>query len=106
MSVTRCVCYQLTFAELKERCRREDWSTVAEISLETGCGLGCGSCRRYLQAMLDTGTVCFAIAEPGQSPKPAAETVDWKSIKQHNQRLGSGLCCFSPGEDSDLRPID
>jgi len=70
MSVTRCVCYHRTFAELKELCAANEWSTVAEISLETNCGLGCGSCRPYLSAMLDTGATSFAVAEPGQKPKP------------------------------------
>ena len=72
MSVTRCVCHQRTFAELKALCAANDWTTVGEISLETNCGLGCGSCRPYLAAMLDTGATSFSVAEPGQKPKPTA----------------------------------
>lgn len=71
MTVTRCICHSKTFAELKALCAANEWTTVGEISLETRCGLGCGSCRIYLQAMLDTGATAFTIAEPGQKPKPA-----------------------------------
>ena len=70
MSVTRCVCFKRTFAELQQQCREHGWATVAEISLETRCGLGCGSCRPYLQAMLDTGATAFTVAEPGEKPRP------------------------------------
>jgi NAD(P)H-nitrite reductase large subunit len=70
MSVTRCVCYQGTFAELKRLCEAHGWTTVGEISFETRCGLGCGACRPYLTAMLDTGATSFAVAEAGQKPQP------------------------------------
>ena len=72
MSVTRCVCHQQTFADLKRLCKVNGWSTVGEISFETKCGLGCGACRPYLAAMLDTGAVSFTVADPGQKPKPTA----------------------------------
>jgi len=70
MSVTRCVCHQRTFAELKALTKANGWTSVGEISLETSCGLGCGSCRPYLAAMLDSGATSFAIAEPGHKPRP------------------------------------
>ena len=72
MAVTRCVCFQRTFAELKALATANDWTTTAEISLETGCGLGCGSCRPYLDAMFDTGATSFDIAQPGCKPRPTA----------------------------------
>ena len=68
--MTRCVCHQRTFAELRDLAKREGWTTVGEISLATNCGLGCGSCRPYLAAMLDTGATSFAVAEGGQKPQP------------------------------------
>ena len=70
MSVTRCVCHRRTFAELKSLADGNRWQTVAEISLETSCGLGCGSCRPYLQAMLDTGATAFTVAQDGAKPQP------------------------------------
>jgi NAD(P)H-nitrite reductase large subunit len=70
VAVTRCVCYRRSFAELLAQAKTEEWTTVAEISLATGCGLGCGACQPYLQAMLDTGAACFAVREPDQAPQP------------------------------------
>lgn len=72
MAVTRCVCYRRTFAELLAESRRNGWKTVAQIGLGTGCGLGCGGCRPYLQAMLDTGATCFSVREGDQPPRPCA----------------------------------
>ncbi len=72
MAVTRCICYRRTFAELKALAVTNGWTTVGEISLETSCGLGCGSCRIYLEAMLDTGATSFAVCEAGVRPRPAA----------------------------------
>ncbi|MBA3709095.1 MAG: (2Fe-2S)-binding protein [Planctomycetes bacterium] len=72
MAVTRCVCYRMTFAELRELARANDWTTVAQLSLATHCGMGCGGCRPYLQAMLDTGATCFAVRQGDQPPQPAA----------------------------------
>jgi bacterioferritin-associated ferredoxin len=70
VSVTRCVCHRRTFAELKHLAHEQGWQTVAEISLETSCGLGCGACRPYLQAMLDTGATAFTLAQGGAKPLP------------------------------------
>ena len=70
MQVTRCVCYQQTFAALQQRCQAESLITLAAISQATNCGRGCGSCRPYLQAMLDTGATRFTVAEPGKPPRP------------------------------------
>jgi bacterioferritin-associated ferredoxin len=70
MAVTRCVCYRKSFAELKKQAEAEGWVTAAEISLATGCGLGCGGCQPYLQAMLDTGATCFAVRQGDEPPRP------------------------------------
>ena len=70
MAVVRCVCHRRSFAELKALAKANDWTTVAEISLETSCGLGCGSCQPYLAAMLDTGATAFTVAQSSEKPKP------------------------------------
>lgn len=70
MAVVRCVCHQKSFAELRALARTHGWCTAAEVSLETSCGLGCGSCRPYLEAMMETGATSFAVAQPGEKPKP------------------------------------
>ena len=71
MAVVRCVCHHTSFVELKALAKANGWVTAAEISLETSCGLGCGSCRPYLEAMVETGATSFAVAQPGERPRPA-----------------------------------
>jgi len=70
MAVTRCVCFRMSFAELKTLSERQGWTTVAEIGIGTQCGLGCGGCRSYLQAMLDTKATCFAVRQGDRPPQP------------------------------------
>jgi NAD(P)H-nitrite reductase large subunit len=72
MAVTRCVCYRMSFAELLAMAQANGWTTVAQISLETNCGMGCGGCRPYLQAMLDTKATCFAVRDGENPPRPCA----------------------------------
>jgi NAD(P)H-nitrite reductase large subunit len=60
----------MSFAELQHLCAQKGWTTVAEIGLGTQCGLGCGGCRPYLQAMLDTKATCFAIRQVDRPPQP------------------------------------
>ncbi len=77
MAVTRCVCFQKTFRELLAQARANGWTTAAEISLETSCGLGCGGCRPYLQAVLDTGATCFAVRTDDVSPPRPCKPEPW-----------------------------
>jgi bacterioferritin-associated ferredoxin len=70
MAVTRCVCFQKSFKDILAIAKACDWTTTAQISLNLRCGLGCGGCRPYLQAMLDTGATCFAVRTDDNPPKP------------------------------------
>lgn len=70
MAVTRCVCFQRRFTELLPLCRANGWTTVAEIRDATGCGTGCGGCRRYLEAMLQTGHTSFRVEMGPGMPQP------------------------------------
>ncbi|MBA2480830.1 MAG: (2Fe-2S)-binding protein [Planctomycetes bacterium] len=72
MAVTRCVCHRMTFAEIQAMVKAKGWTTVAQIGLATNCGMGCGGCRPYLQAMLDTGATCFAVRDDDAPPRPTA----------------------------------
>ena len=72
VAVTRCVCYRMSFVQLLELADKEGWSTVAQINLNTGCGLGCGGCGPYLRAMLETRKTCFAVREGDLPPRPCA----------------------------------
>ena len=72
MSVTRCVCFRRTFAELLPLARANGWTDVAQVTMATGCGSGCGGCRRYLAAMLTTGATRFRVCMDDGPPEPCA----------------------------------
>ncbi|HZO89136.1 MAG TPA: (2Fe-2S)-binding protein [Chthonomonadaceae bacterium] len=59
--VRACLCYPHTFAEIKALAAKNGWQTVGEITEALGCGSGCGLCRPYLQKMLETGEIAFAV---------------------------------------------
>jgi bacterioferritin-associated ferredoxin len=56
--VSRCICRNVTFAELLPRARAASWS-LDDLMRETGCGAQCGLCRPYLRRMLRTGETAF-----------------------------------------------
>lgn len=54
MCVTRCVCHEVSFAELIELAEREGLS-IEQLAERTGATTGCGSCKAYLRIALATG---------------------------------------------------
>ena len=56
--VSRCICRNVSFAELLPRARASAW-TLDDLIRETGCGGQCGLCRPYLREMLLTGRTAF-----------------------------------------------
>ena len=54
--VDRCVCHNVTFAELV-RIHRETGADLAQLQRLTGCGTGCGMCVPYIRVALKTGRV-------------------------------------------------
>lgn len=58
--VDRCVCHNVTFAELK-RMSEEGGAGFETLKAWTGCGDGCGMCEPYVRKMLETGEVQFAV---------------------------------------------
>lgn len=79
MAVTRCVCFQRSFRELKREAAAYGWTRVAQITRATGCGSGCGSCVPYLQRMLQTGETCFRVRRAGE-PIEACEPDPWDPV--------------------------
>jgi bacterioferritin-associated ferredoxin len=55
--VRRCVCFDTTFAELLEA----GVKSVEEAAERFGCGTKCGTCRPYIQLMVETGQSAFAV---------------------------------------------
>jgi NAD(P)H-nitrite reductase large subunit len=71
MQVDRCVCHRQSFASIQRACRAGGWTTLDEIRNGTRAGTGCGSCQPYLDAMLTTGAVVFAVRfDPTQPIRP------------------------------------
>jgi bacterioferritin-associated ferredoxin len=62
--VRACICYPCSFALLKMRAESEGWTTLEDIAHATQCGTGCGTCRPYLQKMLETGETAFDVIWP------------------------------------------
>lgn len=60
MAVTRCICFDVTFAELK-RIADEINGGLLEMHRATGCGARCGLCLPYIQAMIQTGRSTFPV---------------------------------------------
>jgi bacterioferritin-associated ferredoxin len=58
ITVSRCICRGVEFADLLPRARAAGW-TLDDLIRETGCGAGCGLCRPYLRKMLETGDTQF-----------------------------------------------
>jgi bacterioferritin-associated ferredoxin len=58
VEITRCLCRNLTFAQLLPLAQANAWDLPALVR-ETGCGAGCGLCRPYLRRMLETGETVF-----------------------------------------------
>lgn len=58
ITVDRCLCRGVAFADLLPAARAARWS-LAQLVAETGCGDQCGLCRPYLRRMLATGETVF-----------------------------------------------
>lgn len=58
--VDRCVCHDVTFAELRALAMRTGVD-LDGLSARTGCGTGCGCCLPYIRLMLRTGDVDFPV---------------------------------------------
>lgn len=54
MAVSRCICKQVPFTELKELAD-SGIRDIEELSRLTHCGTGCGMCIPYIRVMLITG---------------------------------------------------
>ncbi|MEO1584938.1 MAG: (2Fe-2S)-binding protein [Planctomycetota bacterium] len=80
MPVDRCVCHTVPFTELKQLADAGT-DSFDDLSMETGCGTGCGMCEPYVRLMLKTGQTSFPVMPPheldralrdDQHPRPHA----------------------------------
>lgn len=63
--VNRCICHNVPFATVAAMAR--DGRSLAEISQQTNCGMGCGLCRPYLWVVLTTGATNIPVLSPSQA---------------------------------------
>ena len=70
--VRGCMCYSLSFAQLKAMAEANGWRTAADITAAVGCGGGCGLCRPYLRRMLETGETAFDVLPPDSADTNSA----------------------------------
>lgn len=81
LPVDRCVCANVTFAEMQSHLAREG-GDIDSLRRMLGCGGGCAMCVPYIRAMLATGRVRFAVDDaalraaetnaPSTAPPPPA----------------------------------
>jgi len=62
--VTKCICYDRTFEEVKEYARENGISSVDELQDLDYCSNSCGLCAPYVEVTLETGQTVFNPGEP------------------------------------------
>lgn len=67
--VDRCVCYERTFAELKNIAESEGATSLPELQEYIEFGRNCRLCHPYIRKMLQTGeTVFHQVIEEDEGP--------------------------------------
>lgn len=59
MPVTRCICHQISFEEIKKISDNKEFDTVEKLRVEGICSTNCRLCEPYIKMMLKTGEVSF-----------------------------------------------
>lgn len=62
LNVTRCICHNRSFEEIKVYADKHDIETVEELRKRKFCSCGCQMCKPYIEMTLKTGETSF---EPG-----------------------------------------
>lgn len=52
--INKCVCFNLTFAEIIEIAKKNNWN-LEDIQKNLGCGTRCELCVPYIQISIKTG---------------------------------------------------
>lgn len=58
--VTKCICYDLDFAEILFLALKNNWS-LSEVQKNLGCGSACGMCLQYIEICLKTHETVFDV---------------------------------------------
>lgn len=62
--VTRCICHDRSFEEVKVYATEQSIASVDELQERNYCSNSCGLCSPYVEMMLKTGQVEFTPGEP------------------------------------------
>lgn len=63
-NVTKCICHDRTFEEIKEYADKNAYSTVKELQDDDFCSCSCGLCVPYVEITLKSGQIEFEPGEP------------------------------------------
>ena len=58
-TVSRCICYNRSFKEIKDFAEQHGYSTVEELKSINYCSNSCGLCAPYVELMFETGETEF-----------------------------------------------
>lgn len=58
-NVTKCICHNRSFGEIKKYATEQDISSVEELINRDYCSCGCGLCTPYVEMVLETGETEF-----------------------------------------------
>lgn len=85
MPVTRCVCHNVPFEQLREITAREGLGFQA-LRERTRCASACGMCEPYIRVMLSTGQTSFKLMRPATVARVLAEgrCADAGSLQNHD----------------------
>lgn len=82
MPVSRCICHDISFAELKKLAEAGARDLEA-LSRQTGCGTGCGMCIPYIRVMLATGDTDQPVLPDASLRRSATMDIVWHSIQSN-----------------------
>lgn len=60
-SITKCICFDKTFQEIKKIMKEKNISSICEIIEVTGVAANCKLCLPYITFMIETGQTEFEI---------------------------------------------
>ena len=59
IKITKCICYNTTFEEMKKIMNEKNLKTIGELREHKPVGMNCGLCLPYISRMIETGEVEF-----------------------------------------------
>jgi bacterioferritin-associated ferredoxin len=74
--VERCVCHDVSFSRVAELAR--SGQTLEQISEQTGCCTGCGTCEPYVRVVIATGRTRLPVMTERQAAEVVAQAEAWE----------------------------